>query len=205
MDASVEIPAPPLRLITGVPVALVIRVKLAASEWESAASFQLRRDVFCIEQGLFEGDDRDAIDAHALPIVALCETETGMEVIGTVRIHMSEPGVWHGSRLAVARHARRIGNIGSCLIKLAVSTANARNCHAFLAEVQRQNVPLFRRLHWQALSEIEAYGLMHQVMQADLSYFPPNAVGELDLTSKDFGVVKFKDFDPSKLPEVELP
>ena len=28
---------------------------------------------------------------------------------------------------------------------------------------------------------------------------------KLDLTSKDFGVVKFKDFDPSKLPEVDLP
>lgn len=187
MDTSVEVPLLPPAQTSQDAAAAVIRVKLAASEWEHAASFQLRREVFCVEQGLFERDDRDEIDAYALPIVAVRETASGTEVIGTVRIHMSEPGVWHGSRLAVARHARRIGNIGSCLIKLAVSTANGRDCHAFLAEVQRQNVPLFRRLHWQALAEIEVYGLMHQVMQADLSYFPPNTVGELDLTSKRVG------------------
>lgn len=163
------------------PDTCVIRVKLAVSPWEQAGARQLRREVFCTEQALFERDDLDAIDAHAVLIVALRETEAGPEVIGTVRIHMSEPGVWHGSRLAVARHARRIGNIGSCLIKLAVSTAHARGCHTFLAEVQPQNVTLFRRLHWQSLCDVEAYGVVHRLMQADLSYYPPNAVGELDL------------------------
>ena len=151
-----------------------VRIKLASSRSEIEAIRTLRRTVFCAEQGIFEHDDTDAIDTIALPIAAVIDTPKGDgEVVGTVRIHQPEPGLWYGSRLAVARHARRIGSVGSGLIKLAVSTAHAYGCHTFLAQVQAQNVLLFERLHWQSLEQIDIHGRPHHLMQADLAYYPP--------------------------------
>ncbi len=151
-----------------------VRIKLAINAWEREETRRLRRAVFCDEQGIFQDDDTDAIDARALPIAALLELPDGaQEVVGTVRIHEETAGLWHGSRLAVARHARRIGNVGSGLIKLAVCTAHARGCHTFLAQVQSRNVPLFTKLHWHSLSQLEVYGRTHHLMQADLDFYPP--------------------------------
>ncbi|MFP3534813.1 GNAT family N-acetyltransferase, partial [Burkholderia sp. SIMBA_042] len=65
-------------------------------------------------------------------------------VVGTVRIHESEPSVWFGSRLAVHDAFRGHSRIGATLIRLAVSSAHALGCRRFLAHVQSQNVPLFR-------------------------------------------------------------
>ncbi|MFS2113832.1 MSMEG_0567/Sll0786 family nitrogen starvation N-acetyltransferase, partial [Herbaspirillum frisingense] len=88
------------------PSAPVVRIKLALDKWEREQARQLRREVFCAEQGVFQDDDTDAIDAIAMPIVAVMEAPDGSRsVVGTVRIHESAPGVWHGSRLAVAQHA----------------------------------------------------------------------------------------------------
>jgi putative N-acetyltransferase (TIGR04045 family) len=146
----------------------------------------LRRAVFCGEQGIFDGDDLDATDASAMPIAAVL-SKPGMldEVVGTVRIHEAEPGVWYGSRLAVARHARRIGSVGSGLIRLAVSSANARGCHTFLAHVQAQNVSLFKRLHWHSLSTLDIHGRLHHLMQADLEHYPPIYDGMTGFVLKD--------------------
>jgi len=157
-----------------------VRIKLALDKSEREEARRLRRAVFCTEQGVFQEDDTDAIDSIAMPIVAVLERADGWrEIVGTVRIHESSPGVWHGSRLAVAQHARRIGSVGSGLIKLAVSTAHAHGCHTFLAQVQSQNAPLFRRLHWHTLAEIEVHGLPHHQMQADLSFYPPISDGDV--------------------------
>lgn len=163
----------------------IVRVKLAMTSWERHATRQLRRAVFCEEQGIFEGDDTDAIDVLALPIAAVI-SQPGQpdEVVGTVRIHETEPGVWYGSRLAVAQHARRIGSVGSGLIRLAVGTANAHGCKTFLAQVQSQNVPLFRRLHWDTLAEIDVHGRPHHLMQADLAHYPPIVDGDVGLIVK---------------------
>jgi putative N-acetyltransferase (TIGR04045 family) len=153
---------------------LAVRIKLVTTGLELDATRRLRRAVFCDEQRIFDGDDLDAIDVTAFPIAAVMIVPgRAAEVIGTVRIHETEPGVWYGSRLAVARSARRIGSVGSGLIRLAVSTAHARGCHTFLAQVQAQNVPLFKRLHWTSLSEMDVHGRPHHLMQADLAHYPP--------------------------------
>ena len=81
------------------------RIKFAASRWERDGAYALRRQVFCEEQGLFE-DDRDAVDDYAITLVALSMLGVAADqVVGTVRIHEDEPGLWRGSRLAVARVA----------------------------------------------------------------------------------------------------
>jgi putative N-acetyltransferase (TIGR04045 family) len=164
----------PAIAIISTATARTVRIKLATTSAEREATRQLRRAVFCDEQGIFDGDDTDAIDKLALPIAAIISLP-GLpdEVVGTVRIHETESGVWYGSRLAVARQARRIGSVGSGLIKLAVGTAHAHGCKTFLAQVQSQNVPLFRRLHWDILAELDVHGRPHHLMQADLAHYPP--------------------------------
>ena len=103
------------------------RVKFATETWEHREAAALRRQVFCKEQSIFPGDDRDPIDKVAVTIVAISSfAVVTQEVVGTVRIHEAEPGIWWGSRLAVAAEYRRISALGTSLIRLAVSSAHAR-------------------------------------------------------------------------------
>ena len=150
------------------------RIKWADSPWERQQALALRRAVFCTEQSVFETDDVDDIDQHAqLIVAATCIAGVSDQVVGTVRIHEAESGVWWGSRLAVAEAFRSHGRLGSTLIRLAVTSAHARGCRQFFAHVQSQNVPLFRRLCWRSLRELVLHGRPHHLMSADLNHYPP--------------------------------
>lgn len=154
------------------PVEFLVRE--AAQDWEREEARALRRAVFCIEQGIFAGDDRDAIDAEAQLLVAMsCLGGMPDKVVGTVRIHEAAPGLWWGSRLAVHPSFRNQGHLGATLIRLAVSRAHAQGCRTFLAHVQSQNVPLFHKLHWRSLAELSIHGRPHTEMQAALDFYPP--------------------------------
>lgn len=160
------------------------RVKFATEAWEHREAAALRRTVFCNEQRIFSGDDRDAIDDMAIPIVALSSfAVASQEVVGTVRIYEEEPGIWWGSRLAVAAEYRRISALGISLIRLAVSSAHARGCERFYAHVQTQNAPLFWRVGWSTIQETVLHGRAHHFMQADLSRYPPIADAETGFLS----------------------
>lgn len=153
------------------------RIQWAHGSWMRQQALALRRQVFCQEQGLFGHDDFDTIDAEdpsCRLLVALSSWGAQPdEVIGTVRIHQPQPGVWWGSRLAVRHDWRRHGLLGSSLIRLAVSSAHALGCREFLAHVQAQNVVLFRRLHWAVMDEKIMHDRMHALMRADLAFYPP--------------------------------
>jgi putative N-acetyltransferase (TIGR04045 family) len=154
------------------PVEFIVRE--ATSGWERDEAHALRRAVFCIEQGIFAGDDRDAIDTRSQLLVAMaCIGGMPDQVVGTVRIHAPEPGLWWGSRLAVHPAFRSQGHLGATLIRLAVSRAHAQGCETFLAHVQAQNVSLFRKLHWHTLGELSIHGRPHARMQAELAFYPP--------------------------------
>jgi len=153
------------------------RVQWASVPWMNRQAHALRRQVFCLEQGLFDGDDQDDIDRDAPSVRSLvalsCLAGEPDEVLGTVRIHEALPGTWWGSRLAVRRDWRQHGKLGSSLIRLAVCSAHAQGCSEFLAHVQAQNVPLFKRMHWQVLDEMVLHGRVHALMRADLEHYPP--------------------------------
>ena len=152
------------------------RLKFATERWEVDGACALRRRVFCEEQKIFKDSDQDAIDAEAIHLVALSTMAVLTDdVVGTVRIHQAEPGVWHGSRLAVDRRYRRVGALGAELIRLAVSSAASLGCVRFLAHVQTQNELMFRRLAWHRVAEVELHGMPHVLMQADLAAYPPLA------------------------------
>lgn len=151
----------------------VFQVKWATNDWEVEQAKRIRQAVFCEEQGVFEEHDRDEIDAIAQPLIVTTSI-IGMpeEVVGTVRIHQSEPGLWWGSRLAVKKEFRRQGVLGASLIRLAVSSANTLGCHTFWATVQEQNEVLFKRLHWDTIGYESIHGMKHAKMQADLQHYP---------------------------------
>lgn len=153
--------------------------EVATEPWQLAGYRALRRAIFAEEQGLFEGSDFDDHDRHALPIVAQSQI-AGMadRVVGVVRIYPSEPGTWYGGRLGVHVDFRRFGAIGTALITTACSTAHALGCQRFLATVQQANVRYFERHHFRVLRVLTLLGRPHQLMQADLSKYPPRAEGE---------------------------
>ncbi|MCZ4255617.1 GNAT family N-acetyltransferase [Sulfitobacter sp. G21635-S1] len=149
-------------------------IRAASKPFEARGAEALRRRVFVEEQRIFQTHDRDEIDLVATHLVALSTyAHEADQVVGTVRIHEERPGLWWGSRLAVDSDFRQVGRLGTELIRLAVCTANARGCDAFLAHVQMQNVPLFRRLKWTVLEEVTLHGVPHARMSADLSFYPP--------------------------------
>ncbi|HMF69676.1 MAG TPA: MSMEG_0567/Sll0786 family nitrogen starvation N-acetyltransferase [Phyllobacterium sp.] len=160
------------------------QIKFATCQWEREQAHALRRSVFCDEQGIFKSDDRDEIDDRAIAIVALSMLGiTADAVVGTVRIHEEEPGIWWGSRLAVAKDFRKVGALGATLIRLAVSSAHAMGCQRFHAHVQSQNGPLFRRLHWHSTGELDIHGRPHLKMVADLDHYPPCLSPETGFTA----------------------
>ena len=159
-------------------------VRPATEAWERRGAARLRRAVFCDEQGLFPGDDRDAVDGDptALTIVAVsCAAGQPDEVVGTVRIHRPGPRLWHGSRLAVDRAWRHQTGLATALIRLAVGTARTHGCNRFLADVQSRNAPMFVQLHWHTLDERLLHGHPHHLMTADLAHYPPVPGGEVRL------------------------
>jgi putative N-acetyltransferase (TIGR04045 family) len=140
-----------------------------AEGWEIAAYLRLRRRAFCDEQRLFDGDDRDAVDERALFLVALARTAGVVDdVVGGVRVWQEEPGCWWGGRLVTDPDHRGAAGIAQNLVRLAVATACRRGCVSFRATVQAQNVPLFARLGWRALGDLELRGAPHVLMAADV-------------------------------------
>jgi len=150
-----------------------ITAQLAQEPWQISAYFELRRQIFCVEQELFAECDRDELDEYASPIVAQGEI-AGMpdRVVGVVRIYPDGEDTWFGGRLGVAAPYRRVGAVGTALITEAVSTAHARGCRRFLATVQAANARYFEHHHFRRLHALELHGRAHFLMQADLERYP---------------------------------
>ena len=168
-------------------LASAYQIKFATEAWEKRGAAALRRQVFCDEQGLFDGDDRDATDDVAIPIVAISLFGVAADaVVGTVRIHQhpEDPGVWWGSRLAVTGQYRRLGAVGTGLIRLAVASAHARGCHTLPRQHPEPECASCSTACTGARSEeVELYGKPHHMMQADLDFYPPFREPEIGFLS----------------------
>ena len=169
VDADLSLPPEPFR-------SRYILAQPADTRAHERAYYALRRQVFAVEQGLFEVDDRDLHDAEAIPLVAL-STCAGMpdEVVGVVRIYVDRADgaldVWYGGRLAVARSYRRYAEVGAALIRAAVGAARGLGAQRFYATVQQANVPYFVQHQFRSLHAVSICGQPHQLMEADLAAF----------------------------------
>lgn len=147
--------------------------RVAADLWELRAYHRLRKRVFCDEQRLFAGDDRDAVDGCATALVAGSRVAGVVDdIVGGVRIWEAAAGAWWGGRLVVHPDHRGTAGIATGLVRLAVATACHRGARSFHATVQVQNAPLFVRLGWRVVeAPIERCGAPHALMAADLAPF----------------------------------
>jgi putative N-acetyltransferase (TIGR04045 family) len=142
--------------------------RLAGDQGEIALHHAIRRQVFVVEQRLFDVDDRDEHDTdpatrHVLGFV-------GGVAGGAVRLYpLVEPGLWKGDRLAVLAAFRRHG-LGAPLVRFAVRTAGALGGDTMVAHIQLPNVAFFTRLGWHPVGEPAPYvGVVHQQMAIPLS------------------------------------
>jgi putative N-acetyltransferase (TIGR04045 family) len=162
-----------------------VEAELATEPWQFDAYFALRKTIFCDEQRLFVETDRDEVDAVAEHLVAMSQIG-GMpdRVVGVVRIYRDAGDTWFGGRLGVQRDYRRFGIVGSVLIAAAVSTAHAHGCRRFFATVQIANVAYFERHHFAPRGPLTVCGEPHELMEADLSHYPPAPAGSRFLLSR---------------------
>ena len=138
----------------------------ARTRQELAAALAIRRRVFVEEQGVNPAAERDADDGRSIHLVAYA----GGKLVGTVRVYPmgDTDGRWVGGRLAVDKEHRGKG-AAELLVQEAMRAVKRRGCTRFIASVQRQNVPFFRRLGWRPLGKPDFHhGIEHQTMQADL-------------------------------------
>jgi putative N-acetyltransferase (TIGR04045 family) len=151
--------------------ARAIACRVAAGADELALHYEIRREVFCREQGMFgAADDRDARDADPLTLHAL--GAEGPRVGGTVRLYPlggDGAGLWQGDRLAVLP-AFRHGSLGGSLVRFAVRTAGERGGERMVAMIQLPNVRFFLALGWSLDGDAVAFhGRPHQPMAIALS------------------------------------
>lgn len=139
-----------------------IDLRVASKPAELEAHFEIRRQVFVEEHGLFEGTDRDAHDDEGVHIVACLNGQ----IVGAVRCYPEGDGIWYGGRLAVHPDFRKY-DLGVRLVRKAVETMECTaGVTRFLAKIQIQNVRYFRRLGWIRLGETFLHrGVRHLMME----------------------------------------
>lgn len=133
---------------------------------ELAAHLRIRRAVFCDEQRLFDGTDRDEHDDDPATVHVLGLVEGAPA--GTVRLYPLGGTLWHGDRLAVLPQHRR-SRIGAQLVRLAVALGGERGGTRMRARVQLPNVPFFVCLGWTPTAPpADHLGMPHQWMAVPL-------------------------------------
>jgi putative N-acetyltransferase (TIGR04045 family) len=141
---------------------------LAIDPSDLVGHYALRRQVFVVEQGLFEADDRDGRDddKRTLHVVGIVSGEVG----GAVRLYpLDDAGeLWKGDRLAVLPE-HRANHLGARLVRFAVATAGARGGRRMVAHIQLPNVRFFEHLGWWREGPPELFhGVEHQLMAIGL-------------------------------------
>src|SRR5690348_9316480 len=160
------------------PAGATLTCRAVTTRAERDAHFQIRRQVFVAEQGLFRGTsgisgDRDGadLDGHdddpaTIHVVGLADDQ----ICGTVRLYpLGGDGRWKGDRLAVLASHRHLG-LGAPLVRFAVSSAARLGGREMEAFIQPANVAFYRWLGWRRTGDLVDYaGIPHQRMLIDLT------------------------------------
>lgn len=134
-----------------------------ANDDELAQCLDIRRDVFVQEQHVFEYNDRDDYDGHAIHLAAFYQ----QRIIGTVRVYQDADGVWWGGRLAVLKKYR--GRAGRDLVITAVAEVKLQGAERFFANILSENLNFFKSIGWRPVGdEFFLHGRSHRLVEADL-------------------------------------
>jgi predicted GNAT family N-acyltransferase len=139
---------------------LTYEVRRVRGEEEMTALLELRRAVFCEEQGVPEREELDGRDREGMHLVAVA----GEEVLATCRLLFVGPTVQF-SRLAVRQTARRHG-IATSLLELADAESRAAGARRLVLHAQTYARSLYESAGYQPRGRIfmEA-GIEHIAME----------------------------------------
>jgi predicted GNAT family N-acyltransferase len=130
---------------------------------EMTAALELRRDVFCREQGVPEREELDGRDHEGLHLVAM----SGDELLGTCRLLFVGSTVQF-SRLAVHSRARRRG-IATALLELADMETRAGGARRLVLHAQTYARGLYERAGYVPRGrEFMEAGIEHVAMEKQL-------------------------------------
>jgi putative N-acetyltransferase (TIGR04045 family) len=149
--------------------AALLECRLVDGADERAWHFDLRRQVFVVEQGIFDLDDRDSQDddKRTLHVLGFVDGRAG----GAVRLYPLDSAgeLWKGDRLAVLPEHRAC-HLGAALVRFAVATAGELGGRRMIAHIQLPNVRVFEHLGWSCRGATSPFhGIEHQRMEIGLS------------------------------------
>ncbi len=142
---------------------LTYEVRRARSEDEMKEVLEIRREVFCREQGVPEREEADGHDGDAVHLVAI----SGEQVVATSRLLFVGPTVQF-SRLAVRMGARRHG-IATALLQAAEDEARVAGARRLVLHAQTYARSLYEAAGYEPRGRLfmEA-GIEHLAMEKQL-------------------------------------
>lgn len=141
-----------------------LSIIVARNRAHRAACYELRRQVFIVEQGIDPRLERDAGDAQALHLLALCDARP----VGCARALFSDAQVKFG-RMAVAQPYRHQG-VGSALLSRLLEIARQRGARRAYLHAQLAVQDFYARQGFSAVGDLfmEA-GISHRRMECPLA------------------------------------
>ena len=140
-------------------------VRRARDAAEREAAIEVRRLVFCVEQGVPLKDELDGRDAEALHLVAV---DDGDGVIGTCRL-LFRGRTCQLSRMAIVEEARGRG-IGHALLDLADAEARRAGTSRIALHAQMHAQSLYARHGYTPRGpRFEEAGIEHVAMEKSLA------------------------------------
>lgn len=137
-----------------------VSCRVAESEAERQAAYDLRLSVFCDEQGVDPEAEFDGLDGEAIQIVALDDEAA---VVGTCRV-LVDGGECRIGRMAV-RKAKRKQGIGARLVEVAEAAALDAGARRVTLHAQRTAEHFYAGCGYIAEGEtFEEEGIPHVVM-----------------------------------------
>ncbi|MEU3553100.1 GNAT family N-acetyltransferase [Streptomyces fragilis] len=157
------------------PAAGSVVVRVAEDPGGREACFRVRNQVFVVEQGVPEDIEYDALDAHAVHVLAVREEDglplgTGRLLYGEVAAKKTggDPSVGSLGRLAVLPEARGLG-VGVALVRAIEDAARERGLGVVDLGAQVHALGFYERLGYQAYGPVfEDAGIPHRSMRRTL-------------------------------------
>ncbi|WP_151772810.1 GNAT family N-acetyltransferase [Streptomyces abyssomicinicus] len=151
-----------------------VTVRLAEDPADREACFRVRKEVFVAEQNVPEEIEYDALDAHAVHVLAVREDGvplgTGRLLFGEVAAKKTggDPAVGSLGRLAVLREARGLG-VGVALVRAIEEAARERGLSVVDLGAQVHATGFYERLGYQAYGPVfDDAGIPHRSMRRAL-------------------------------------
>ncbi len=143
--------------------AIAYQIRSVRSRAELEAAMDLRYEVFCVEQGVPEREERDGRDHDALHLIAVADGE----VLGTCRLVFVGSTVQF-SRLAVRRDVRR-QRIATALLEAADDAARVGGANRIVLHAQTYALALYEAAGYQRRGrEFTEAGIQHVAMEKTL-------------------------------------